>query len=251
MTPQAQQDVATCIVIPTYNELENLAQLIGELERVALQQKVRLHIVVVDDQSPDGTGELAENLAKKYGNIHVLHRTEKRGLGSAYKDGFKIALDDLGAGIVFEMDADLSHNPESIPAFLAKLREGFDVVVGTRYIPEGKIVGWNLRRKMTSWGGNFLTKTMLGLKAHDATSGYRAYTASVLRGIDLDAVKSEGYAFQVEMLFRCTRRGFRVGEVPITFVDRIKGESKLSGKEMLRFFARVLFLSLSRLKPKG
>lgn len=247
MTHPERQDIKTCVVVPTYNERENLAQLIDTLEKVASDSEIRLHILVVDDGSPDGTGELAEDLAKKYGNIRVLHRSEKKGLGSAYKNGFKIALDDLSADIVFEMDADLSHDPAFLPAFLEKLHEGFDVVVGARYIPEGKIIGWNLRRKLTSWGGNFLTKTMLGLKAHDATSGYRAYTAEALRGIDLDRVRSEGYAFQVEMLFRCTRRGFKIGEVPITFVDRVRGESKLSGKEILRFAGRVFLMSLVRL----
>lgn len=248
MAHPAQHEPKTCVVIPTYNERQNLAQLIDELERVAFEQKASLRVLVVDDQSPDGTGELADELAAKFGNIIVVHRSEKTGLGSAYKDGFRKALDDLGSEIVFEMDADLSHNPTHIPAFLAKLQEGFDVVVGARYIPEGRIVGWNLRRKLTSWGGNFLTKTLLGLKAHDATSGYRAYTAKVLRSIDMDTVRSEGYAFQVEMLFRCARRGFRIGEVPITFVDRVRGKSKLSSKEIFSFVARVLRLSLNRLR---
>jgi len=247
MIQPAQRGLEACVVIPTYNERENLPQLIDALEKVASDREIRLRILIVDDGSPDGTGELAEDLAKKHDNIRVLHRSEKKGLGSAYKDGFKVALDDLGAKVVFEMDADLSHDPTFLPAFLEKLWEGFDVVVGARYIPEGKIVGWNLRRKLTSWGGNFLTKIMLGLKAHDATSGYRAYTAEALRGIDLDEVRSEGYAFQVEMLFRCARRGFKVGEVPITFVDRVRGESKLSGREMLRFAGRVFRLSLTRL----
>jgi dolichol-phosphate mannosyltransferase len=247
MIQPAQRGLEACVVIPTYNERENLPQLIDALEKVASDREIRLHVLVVDDRSPDGTGELAEDLAKKYRIIRVLHRSEKKGLGSAYKDGFKTALDDLGAGIVFEMDADLSHDPAFLPAFLEKLHEGFDVVVGARYIPEGKIVGWNLRRKLTSWGGNFLTRTMLGLKAHDATSGYRAYTSAALRGIDLDGVRSEGYAFQVEMLFRCARRGFKIGEVPITFVDRVRGESKLSGREILRFAGRVFRLSLARL----
>jgi len=237
-----------CIVLPTYNERENILKLVPQIEEVCQKNNLSNFLVIVDDNSPDGTGRLADQFAEQYGNIRVLHRPGKSGIGSAYKEGFRIAIDELAAGVIFEMDADLSHNPEFIPGFIRKLGEGFDAVVGSRYIPGGRIEGWGVYRRLVSGGANLLARLLVGIKIHDVTSGYRAFKTDLLRSINYQSVKSEGYAFQIEMIYLCQKAGFRVGEEPIIFIDRKIGRSKLSRKEVVRFAGATLRLFLTRLK---
>jgi len=237
-----------CIVLPTYNERENILKLVPKIEEVCQKNNLSNFLVIVDDNSPDGTGRLADQFAEQYGNIRVLHRPGKSGIGSAYKEGFRIAIDELAASVIFEMDADFSHNPEFIPGFIRKLGEGFDVVVGSRYIPGGRVEGWGAYRRLVSSGANILAQLLVGIKIHDVTSGYRAFRADLLRGINYQSVKSEGYAFQIEMIYLCQKAGFRVGEEPIIFIDRKIGRSKLSRKEVVRFAGATFRLFLTRLK---
>ncbi len=234
----------TAIIIPTYNERENLNALVPQILAVLTASRIDGSIIVVDDSSPDGTGDLARALATQHGRILVLTRKGKLGLGSAYKDGFRTAL-ALGFESLIEMDADGSHNPRFLPAFVEKLRAGYDVVIGSRYIPGGTTPHWPLHRRLLSKIAGAVTRVLFGLQTRDPTSGYRAYRASTLRSIDLSKVASDGYAFQVEMLALCEKRRFRVCEIPIEFVDRWIGKSKLGGKEYLRFLHAVLRLALT------
>jgi dolichol-phosphate mannosyltransferase len=234
----------TAIIIPTYNERENLQDLVPQILTVLNASGVNGSIIVVDDSSPDGTGDLAKELSAKHGKIIVITRKAKLGIGSAYKDGFRTAL-SLGFECLIEMDADGSHNPRFIPAFVEKLEEGYELVIGSRYIPGGKIPDWPLTRRIISKTTGFVTRSLFGLKTRDPTSGFRAYHATALSSIDLSKVASDGYAFQVEMVALCEKRRFRVCEIPIEFVDRWVGKSKLSGMEYLRFMKAVLRLAFT------
>jgi len=239
-----------CIVIPTYKERKNLQRLIPTIQEVLRSHGLAdlATILIVDDNSPDGTGQLAEEMAKIYGNIRVLHRPAKMGLGSAYKEGFTHALQKLDSDTVFQMDADLSHDPKHLPEFLSKLREGYHVVVGSRKIPGGQTVGWGLYRRLTSSVANQLAKNLCGIKVRDATSGYRAFTKGALQEAEYPAVKAEGYAFQVEMLFNCQRKGLKIAEIPIVFVNRKMEETKLNRGEILNFLSTCLRLFLHRIR---
>lgn len=228
-----------CVSIPTYNEIENLRELLERLISFFTSRAKDAWILVVDDSSPDGTGQLAEEFASKHSNVRVIHRPEKRGIGSAYKDAFKEALADTETDIVLEMDADLSHDPVDIEGLVKGLEE-FDVSVGSRYVPGGRIVGWSRWRRLVSWGGNTLARLSLRLGVKDATSGFRAYRRRVLESIDCSHVRTEAYAFQVEMLFRSKKSGFKVGEVPIVFRERARGRSKLSRSDVWDFLKTVL-----------
>ncbi len=230
--------VEICVVIPTYNERENVARLIPALERVLPENS---WILIVDDSSPDGTAEIARELGRRYGNIDVLIRPGKLGLGSAYKDGFSRAL-EAGASVIVEMDADFSHRPEDLPRLLGAIEEGYDVAVGSRYVQGGKIVNWPLKRRIISKGANAIARHLLGLPVKDCTSGYRAYSAQALEKAGFQRVSSDGYAFQVEMLYRCYSCGLRIKEVPITFVERKRGRSKLGLGEVLGFVRDILRL---------
>jgi dolichol-phosphate mannosyltransferase len=224
------------VAIPTYNEKVNLQPLIERLSKVFRDNKIRSHIVIVDDKSTDGTGNLADNLAQKYGNISVIHRPGKLGLGSAYKDAFQFLLNDPEVTVVMEMDADLSHEPEYIPSLLSKIEEGFDVVVGSRYIAEGGVdEEWAPMRRLISKSANFMTKLLVGLNVKDATSGFRAYESYALKSIDLSKVRTNGYAFQIDMLFHCRNVGCEIGEAPIIFKERRHGASKLGRLAILEF----------------
>ena len=233
------------IILPTYNERENLGLLIPEIFKILKKNNLSSDVLIVDDNSPDGTANLAEELSKKY-PIKVIKRSGKMGLGSAYILGFKESLKD-GKDVVFEMDADLSHNPDYIPEFVEKLEHGFDVVIGSR-TDGGKVIGWDWYRKMVSWGGNFIGRTLAGIKVNDLTTGYRAYKRAVLESINLDKINSEGYAFQLEILARALNKGFRVRPIPIVFEDRRKGKSKLSRRDMLEFLLIALKIRLGKLK---
>lgn len=220
------------VVLPTYNERENLPRIVPAI----LAQADTLDVLIVDDNSPDGTGELADALAAD-ARVAVLHRPEKRGLGSAYVAGFRWALEG-GYAHVFEMDADFSHDPADLPRLLAAARES-DLVVGSRWIPGGGTSNWSLLRRGISRGGSLYARLILGLPVHDLTSGFKCFRAEVLATLDLESVCSNGYAFQIELNYQCYRRGFRVREVPILFVDRRVGQSKMSSAIVLEAMAVV------------
>jgi dolichol-phosphate mannosyltransferase len=210
------------VVIPTYNECENIGAL---LHRIIANP--RFKVLVVDDNSPDGTGKVVADLASSYEQIKLLSRPSKQGLGTAYIAGFKQALAD-GARFIFEMDADFSHNPAYLPALLAGAERDYDVVLGSRYVRGGGTTDWGLLRRMISRGGNFYARLILGLPVKDCTGGLRCYRRNVLETIPLDAVGSNGYAFQIEMLYRALCGNFRIAEIPIIFPDRRVGASKMS-----------------------
>jgi dolichol-phosphate mannosyltransferase len=209
------------VVIPTYNERDNLEWIVGRV-RAAVPEA---DVLVVDDSSPDGTGELADKLADADDQVSVLHRTEKAGLGAAYLHGFQVAL-ERGYGVVGEMDADGSHAPEQLPELLAALADA-DLVIGSRWVPGGSVVNWPLGRKVLSVGGNVYARVLLGIPLRDVTAGYRLFRRSTLEAIDLGSVQSAGYIFQTDLAFRTHRAGLRVVEVPIRFVERVRGESKM------------------------
>jgi dolichol-phosphate mannosyltransferase len=211
------------VCLPTYNERENLESMVAALRGLDLDD---LHVLVIDDSSPDGTGEIADRLAGDDANIHVLHRPNKEGLGRAYLDGFRRAL-ELGADLVFEMDCDFSHDPADVPR-LAAAAEHADLVLGSRYVQGGEVGNWGPLRRFVSRGGSLYAQILLQLGVRDLTGGFKCYRRAVLERIDLDAITSLGYAFQIETTYRTLRAGFRVVEVPIRFVDRQVGHSKMS-----------------------
>ena len=227
------------IIIPTYNECENITPL-----TTAVHQRLpQAHILFVDDASPDGTGILADSLADGDDRIQVLHRAGKLGLGTAYLEGFRYGL-ERDYDLIFEMDADFSHNPDHLPSFLEAARQGADLVLGSRYVPGGGTVNWGVGRKVISRGGSLYARTILGVQVRDLTGGFKCFTRRVLEAIDLDSVRSEGYSFQVEMTYRTLRRGFKVTEVPITFMDRRVGQSKMSREIFLEAIWMVWKLRL-------
>ncbi len=210
------------VIIPTYNESESLP---GVVERLRLSVP-DAHVLIADDNSPDGTGDLADDLAAHDNHIHVLHRAGKEGLGKAYLAGFAWGL-ERGYDVLVEMDADGSHRPEELPRLLAQIPHA-DVVLGSRWVPGGSVVNWPTSRRVLSQGGSLYTRMALGIPTRDATGGYRAYRASALRALDLGTVESNGYCFQIDLLWRALQRGMVVSEVPITFVEREAGTSKMS-----------------------
>jgi len=230
--PQARPPIGKIVVlIPTYNERENLSLIVARL-RVAVPEA---DVLVLDDNSPDGTGAVADRLAADDGQVHVLHRMRKEGLGAAYLAGFAWALEH-DYGVMVEMDADGSHQPEQLRSLLVALADA-DVVLGSRWVPGGTVVNWPIHRKVLSVGGNVYVRVLLGMPIGDATGGFRAYRASALRTLDLQQVASQGYCFQVDLAWRAIRAGLSVVEVPITFVERTIGDSKMSQdivKESLR-----------------
>jgi dolichol-phosphate mannosyltransferase len=235
----------TLIVTPTYNERDNLEALVAG----AFEVLPAVHILVVDDGSPDGTGELAEEIATRDPRVEVMHRAGKRGLGTAYVAGFAWGL-ERGYEYIFEMDADLSHDPKYLPSFLDALEGGADLVIGSRHIPGGDVEGWGPFRHFLSKGGSLYSRTILGLEVRDLTSGYKAFRRTVLESFNLDEVQSEGYSFQIELTYRAVLKGFRVAEVPIVFVDRRAGQSKMSGNIFLEAALIVLRLRWNALTGK-
>ncbi|MDD2319521.1 MAG: polyprenol monophosphomannose synthase [Geobacteraceae bacterium] len=212
------------VVIPTYNERDNICRLIPEV----LAQDPSISVLIVDDNSPDGTADIVEEMAGSDTRIYLLRRGAKLGLGSAYRDGFRIAL-QKGASHIIEMDADFSHDPKSLPALL-KESECYDLVVGSRYKNGVSVVNWPIRRLLLSYCATIYTRIITGLKVSDCTSGYKCFRREVLEAINLDTVRSDGYSFQIEMNFLCMENGFTIGEVPIIFIDRHAGTSKMSKK---------------------
>ena len=230
------------VIVPTFNESENIPIVLGRIRRAVPDACV----LVVDDGSPDGTADVAERCGNELGNVEVMRRLEKSGLGSAYRDGFRWGLAN-GFDACVEMDADLSHEPESLPYLLAPLCEGFQLVVGSRYIPGGSIPSWKRSRRLLSRGGNWYASTMLGLGITDSTSGFRVYASSLLDRIDLDDVRAEGYGFQIEMTYRSVQAHADVIEVPIRFMDRVGGESKMSTAIVVEALGLVTLWGTKRL----
>ena len=210
-------------IIPTYNERESLPTVIKRL-RAAVPDA---HVLVADDNSPDGTGDMADAMAEQDGNIHVLHRPAKEGLGPAYLAGFAWGL-ERDYDVLVEMDADCSHQPEQLPLLLDAVQQGADMAIGSRYVPGGRTENWPLDRQLISRGGNLYSRVLLGTRIHDITGGYRAYKRATLEAIDLDSVRSRGYCFQIDLAWRTERLGLNITEVPITFVEREEGVSKMS-----------------------
>lgn len=235
----------TLIIIPTYNELENLRPLLTEVFSYAPDTDV----LIVDDNSSDGTGKLADQIHEENPRVNVLHRAGKLGLGTAYIAGFKYAVAH-NYEAAFEMDADFSHDPRYLPDFL-KAIEDADLVIGSRYVDGGDTPDWSPLRKFISGGGNIFARFMLGIPVHDCTAGYRCYRREVLEEIDLDTIQSEGYAFQIEMVYRVSKRGFKIVETPIVFMDRRVGKSKMSRKIVIEGFTYVLRARFGKKPSRG
>jgi dolichol-phosphate mannosyltransferase len=221
------------VIIPTYNEAENIKTIVGRV-RSAVPEA---HVLVADDNSPDGTGKLADELAAEDDHVHVLHRKGKEGLGAAYIAGFRWGL-ERGYGVLVEMDADGSHQPEELPRLLTALK-GADLVLGSRWVPGGRTVNWPKSRQFISRGGSLYSRIALGLSLRDITGGYRAFRRETLEGLGLDAVASQGYCFQVDLARRAVKSGYHVVEVPITFVERELGDSKMSRDILVEALWRV------------
>jgi dolichol-phosphate mannosyltransferase len=219
----ATDPLRVLVIVPTYNERENLP-LIIERVRAAVPTA---HVLVADDASPDGTGQIADHLAADDAHVHVLHRPGKQGLGAAYLDGFGWGARH-GYEVVVEMDADGSHQPEQLPSLLERIEAGADAVIGSRYVPGGSVQNWPWHREVLSRGGNVYVRTMLGIGVHDATAGYRVYRTTALEKLGLETVESQGYCFQVDLTRRAVQAGLRLEEVPITFVERAIGNSKMN-----------------------
>ncbi len=237
----------TLIVVPTYNERENLPRMVARL----LALPVKVDLLVVDDNSPDGTGKLADELAAKHPEVHVLHRKEKNGLGRAYLAGFKWAL-EKGYEFIFEMDGDFSHNPDDVPAFL-EAAQNADLVLGSRYVNGIRIINWPLSRLMLSKGAAMYVQIITGMPITDPTGGYKCFRRRALEVLNLDEVKSNGYSFQIELTHKLWRNGYRVAEVPIIFTERVQGHSKMSGhivREALIMVWRLFFQNGCRRKPR-
>jgi dolichol-phosphate mannosyltransferase len=235
----------TLIVTPTYNERENLPTFVAAVRRAAPEAD----IMIVDDASPDGTGDVADGLAKDDAHVRVLHRAGKLGLGTAYVEAFT---DGLARGYewFFEMDADLSHDPKYLPAFFDALDRGADVVIGSRNIAGGDVEGWGVTRHVISKGGSLYSRTILGLGVRDLTSGYKAFSRRALDALDLRALHSNGYSFQIETTYRAIRKGMKVVEVPIVFVDRREGQSKMSRRIFVEAIGVVWRLRLDALRGR-
>lgn len=218
------QKMKILVIIPTYNELDNLPKLLPEV----FSMNDFIQILIVDDNSPDGTSAYVENEMKKNERLHLIKRPSKQGLGTAYIAGFKFAIQNE-YDLIFEMDADFSHDPKEIPRFLQAIKE-VDLVLGSRYKNGVNVINWPMRRLLLSWFANLYTRIITGMPVHDATGGFKCFNRKVLEAIDLDHVRSNGYAFQIEMNFKAWKKGFNLKEIPIIFVDRMKGHSKMSKK---------------------
>lgn len=227
----------TLIIIPTYNEIENLQKLVTEVFQQASEET---HILIVDDNSPDGTGDLADAIAKSNTRVHVLHRPRKMGLGTAYVAGFKYGL-ERDYQVLIEMDSDFSHDPRYLPLFQKEI-ENVDVVIGSRYVSGGGVLNWGLGRRVLSRGGSFYARAILGVGIEDLTGGFNCWRRSAIEGIGPDTIRSDGYSFQIEMKYRAWLKGFRMKEIPIVFEDRHLGKSKMNKKIVLEAIYRVLLL---------
>ena len=230
----------TLVTIGTYNEKENLANLVAAI----LNLDEEIDVLVVDDNSPDGTGAIADELAAEHPEVHVMHREGKLGLGTAHIAGMRFSIEKDYAHVL-TMDADFSHHPKYLPDLIHGM-ETHDLVMGSRYIEGGGVVGWGLKRKLMSWCANFLTRTVLRLKARDCSGGFKCYKVETLKKLDLDDIFSVGYSFQEEMVYRCQKAGFSIGESPIVFEDRTAGTSKATFREVLGVLGMTFGLRLKR-----
>jgi dolichol-phosphate mannosyltransferase len=230
------------VVIPTYNESENIERMLQRIHECLPAAGV----LVVDDGSPDGTAAIVKKVAAEREDVHLLERAGKSGLGSAYRAGFAWGL-ERGYDAFIEIDADFSHDPAALPSLVRPIEEGDDVAIGSRYIEGGSIPNWAWHRHLLSRGGNIYASTMLGLGVADSTAGYRCYSAGILRQLDLDRIRAEGYGFQIEMTYRAKQHGARIREVPISFVDRAAGESKMSSFIVVEALALVTWWAVGRL----
>jgi dolichol-phosphate mannosyltransferase len=236
--------VKTTICLPTYNEAENLERMIHALEPIGAR------VLVIDDNSPDGTGAIADRLAAELDWVDVLHRERKEGLGPAYLAGFRRALAD-GAELIVEMDCDFSHDPADVPRLLATVEEGADLALGSRYVEGGSVSDdWGLVRRAVSEGGSLYARLILGIPVRDLTGGFKCFRRAVLEAIDLETVHAKGYAFQIELTYRARRKGFRIEEIPIRFVDRTHGGSKMSRSIVLEAIWKVPALRLRAVAGK-
>jgi dolichol-phosphate mannosyltransferase len=233
--------VRALVIIPTYNEAENIERI---LRRIA-ESLPDAGVLVVDDGSPDGTGDLVKKVAADLSDVHLMARATKSGLGSAYRAGFVWGMDN-GYDVMIEMDADFSHDPGALPALVQPLTQGYDVAIGSRYVKGGHVPNWARHRHLLSKGGNSYASVVLGLHVSDSTAGFRAYTAGILRKLDLEIIRAEGYGFQIEMTYRCKQQGAKIKEVPITFVDRVAGESKMSSRIVFEALALVTWWGIGR-----
>ncbi|MBN2289240.1 MAG: polyprenol monophosphomannose synthase [Candidatus Glassbacteria bacterium] len=231
----------TLVIIPTYNEREN----IGKLLEPVLGTAPGVEVLIVDDNSPDGTGELADRIASADPRVHVLHRKGKLGLGSAYLDGFRYAL-ERGYELVFEMDADFSHHPRYLPDFLEAVKDS-DLVIGSRYVSGVNVVNWPMRRLLLSYGASFYTRAITGMPIKDPTGGFKCFRRRVLEALDLGRIQSDGYSFQIEVNFKVWRKKFRIKEIPIVFVDRHSGTSKMNRRIVFEAVWMVWWLKLQSL----
>ena len=234
----------TWLILPTYNEAENVEAVVraslAQLEKVGGTHTV----LIVDDNSPDGTGQIADRLAEELDPLQVLHRPGKQGLGRAYLDGFALALEN-GADLVMEMDADFSHDPADIPRLIAATGAA-DLVLGSRYVPGGGVLNWGFMRRALSWGGSAYARILLGLPVRDLTGGFKCFNARVLQGLDLSGVHADGYGFQIELTYRAVKAGFTVAEVPILFRERRVGQSKMTARIAIEAVWKVPALRLRR-----
>ncbi|MGB2981904.1 MAG: polyprenol monophosphomannose synthase [Candidatus Zixiibacteriota bacterium] len=220
----SEKKMKTLVIIPTYNESENIERIVP----LVLDQDSSIHVLIVDDNSPDGTGRVADEMAKKDDRVFVIHREKKSGLGTAYIAGFKFAL-EKGYDLIFEMDCDFSHDPKYVPHFLKAIQEA-DLVLGSRYIDGVNVINWPMSRLLLSYYANVYSRLVTGLPVKDATGGFKCFRREVLEAINLGRVKSNGYSFQIEMSFRAWKKGFKIKEIPIVFEDRKVGQSKMSKK---------------------
>jgi dolichol-phosphate mannosyltransferase len=237
------------VCVPTYDERENLERMVEALDGVRELDGASGEVLVIDDSSPDGTGELADALAASRPWLHVLHRAQKQGLGRAYLDGFRWAL-ARDFDYVLEMDCDFSHDPRAVPSLLSSARAGADLVLGSRYCPGGRVENWGRARRVISGGGCLYARTLLGVGVRDLTGGYKCFRRAVLEAIELEQVDAQGYLFQIEMTYRALLLGFQVVEVPITFADRVAGGSKMSRSIVIEAIRRVPLLRLQALRGR-
>jgi len=234
------------VVIPTYNEKETLPSLIDELVHEVKKIAEKFFIIIMDDASPDGTGQIAEELNKKYGNITVVHRGKKLGLGSAYKEGFRLALDRFSPDFIVQMDADYSHDPKEIPQMVQKI-QGYDYVVASRHVSGSSILGWGAYRKMLHSTACSIARMCAGIKISDPTSGFRIFRKDVLNSINFAQIKSKGFAFQIEVLCLLKRVGFNGMELPTRFINRKEGKSKMNVTETIQFIKTCILLLTRRI----
>jgi dolichol-phosphate mannosyltransferase len=229
----------TRVLVPTYQELHTLASIVHRI----FEHNPEVHVLVIDDNSPDGTGKLADQLKAKYSSLEVLHRTSKNGLGAAYIDGFNNSINEFD--VLVEMDADGSHDPQDLVTILREI-DNYDCVLGSRWVPGGKVVNWPKSREILSRGGNSYARLMLGIDIGDATGGFRAYKTTALKQLDLSDIDSQGSCFQVDMVRRLLKKGFKIKEVPITFTERTIGTSKMSRNIVLEAFLKIGIWGLQR-----